>query len=122
MSIPATSPPTTYTCFSCQKPRETIFAKINRSALQYPICNPACLTVALTRLGLINSEDRDFTSPVNISVRQSPCSFVNSERQVIQRSPGNPNLDKLEDTDVVNYDPEGLQQIRQLAKTTFIKE
>lgn len=107
-----------FVCFGCQKRGNKIFAKINRTALQYVVCESKCLNIALERLGLVGSEEGGFRSPVNITVRESPTAFVNHTRSPLLRSPGSLSLDKFPDNEHVeeDEDPEGHRQIEQLAR------
>lgn len=108
-----------YMCFSCEKRSNVIFAKINRSALQYVVCDSNCLNVALERLGLIGADVAGFRSPVNITVRNSPTAFVNTQRSPISRSPGSTEIDRIGTTDEIDSDPDCLKQVEILARKRF---
>ena len=104
-----------FVCFGCQKRGNKIFAKINRTALQYVVCESKCLNIALEKLGIVGREEGGFRSPVNITVRESPTAFVNHTRSPILRSPGSISLDKVDEASEEfsedHPDPEGHKQI-----------
>ena len=134
--IPSHSPTNTFLCFACNTRGDKIFAKVNRGTFQYVLCKPECLAVALERLGLVNGTDRNtqntsqstdrlFKSPVNISVRNSPSAFVNSDRSPLQRSPGSATLNTIQDDTESDEDTPSLvsdndiKQVQKLGKRLF---
>lgn len=118
---PTTLPKHNFTCFSCSQPSDKPFAKINRGEFQYVMCEAKCLTVALNRLGIIVDGTRDFTSPVNITVRTSPFSAVNVTKSPLQRSPGSRMINTIEAKSDSDSDNDA-DQVRRLGEKFLNKK
>lgn len=112
MTLPSVSPTKTFTCFSCQGDGVRPFSKIFKGHFIYHICKSECLPIALQKLGLINGDDRSFTSPVNITVQSPTSAFVNVSRSPINRSPASGSLATVKEDEDMD-----LKQIQELGNS-----